>query len=114
MADELALEKWFRVNQLTGFYGNLLTDRQRTMIKLYYEEDYSLGEIAEYCDISRQAVHDNINRASEALEDYEEKLQLYARSKQRLELLDKLKEAISTRDEDKEKEYLDALYEMER
>ena len=31
---------------LLDCYGTLLTDRQRQMIQLYYDEDLSLGEIA--------------------------------------------------------------------
>lgn len=37
-------------------------------------EDFSLSEIGEFLQISRQAVHDNIHRAEEALTLYEEKL----------------------------------------
>ncbi|MFR7472294.1 MAG: sigma factor-like helix-turn-helix DNA-binding protein [Ruminococcus sp.] len=41
---------------LLDCYGTLLTDRQRQMIQLYYDEDLSLGEIAQIIGISRQAV----------------------------------------------------------
>ena len=43
---------------LLDCYGTLLTDRQRQMIQLYYDEDLSLGEIAQIIGISRQAVRD--------------------------------------------------------
>lgn len=45
-------------------------------MKLYYGDDYSLGEIAEAFGISRQAVYDNIRRSETILNDYEEKLHL--------------------------------------
>ena len=61
------LAKVMRVNQLLGFYGGLLTDKQQAMLGLYYEEDFSLAEIADHYDISRQAVRDNLKRAEARL-----------------------------------------------
>lgn len=45
-------------------------------MELYYADDFSLGEIAEEYEVSRQAVYDNIKRTSKILEDYE-KLHLF-------------------------------------
>ena len=39
--------KNLRVSTLLDFYGNMLTDKQRDLIELYYNEDLSLSEIAE-------------------------------------------------------------------
>lgn len=61
---------------LYDFYGKLLTPKQREVMRLYYEEDLSLGEIAEELKISRQAVHDILRRSEQALEKYEKKLGL--------------------------------------
>lgn len=71
------LEKTTRVNLLYDFYGNLLTKKQQLFIELYYENNFSLREIADEYNISRQAVFDLINRAVETLEQFERKLQLY-------------------------------------
>ncbi len=57
-------------------YGGLLTDKQQQALALTYNEDYSLGEIAELLGISRQAVFDNLRRAEALLENYEAKLGL--------------------------------------
>lgn len=84
------LAKVMRVNQLLGFYGGLLTDKQQAMLNLYYEEDFSLAEIADHYDISRQAVRDNLKRAEQTLEHYEDQLHLLARREARLALLDQL------------------------
>lgn len=74
----MELEKNERVNDLFEFYSPLLTKKQFEYIQLYYADDYSLGEIAENFSVSRQAVYDNIKRTERALEDYENKLHLYA------------------------------------
>ncbi|MCW6653364.1 YlxM family DNA-binding protein [Aerococcaceae bacterium NML191292] len=86
------LAKTVRMNQLFGFYQTLLTDKQQQMLQLYYEEDYSLAEIADYYSISRQAVHDNLKRAEKLLEEYESNLQLLERRHKRVKLLAQLLE----------------------
>lgn len=73
---QLILGKFERMALLSDFYGNLLTERQQEVIRFYYEQDLSLGEIAEHLKISRQAVHDILKRAERALEHYEQKLRL--------------------------------------
>ena len=72
----MELEKTLMMNTLFSFYGPLLTKKQQEYMQFYYGEDYSLGEIAEDFDISRQAVYDNIKRSEAILLDYEEKLHL--------------------------------------
>ena len=63
-----------RVGKLFSFYGSLLTDKQQEFVELYYYHDWSLGEIAQKKDISRQAVFDNLKRAEATLEEYEDEL----------------------------------------
>ena len=64
---------------LFDFYGPLLTDRQRTLLSLYCEEDFSLSEIAAQEGISRQGVCDAVHRAVRQLEAYERQLGLLER-----------------------------------
>lgn len=61
-------------------YGALLTPRQRRLLRLYYEDDLSLGEIAARMRVSRQAVHDGIRRALSAMERLEGALGLTGRA----------------------------------
>jgi len=61
------------MNLLYDFYGQLLTNRQRNFIELYYGQNLSLGEIAGEFDVTRQAVHDTLKRADQLLEKYEVK-----------------------------------------
>jgi predicted DNA-binding protein YlxM (UPF0122 family) len=67
---------------LFDYYGGMLTEKQRTMFDLYYNQDYSLAEIAELSGISRQGVHDAIARAEHTLRDLEEKTGAIARAEQ--------------------------------
>ena len=73
----MELEKNNRMNYLISFYENLLTSKQKEYIEEYYVDDFSLSEIAENYQVSRQAVHDNIQRTEKILEEYESKLHLY-------------------------------------
>ncbi len=61
---------------LKDFYGPLLTLNQQELLGLYYEDDWSLSEIAENRGTSRQAVYDVLKRAETSLLEYEERLGL--------------------------------------
>lgn len=64
---------------LFDFYGELLTQKQQEVYQQVVLEDYSLSEVAEQMQISRQGVHDMIRRCRNALEEYEGKLHLVER-----------------------------------
>ena len=58
---------------LFDYYGDLVTDRQRSCLDLRYNQDLSLGEIAQELGVSRQGVYDNLSRAEALLRNMEEK-----------------------------------------
>lgn len=91
----MTLLKTTRINFLFDFYQSLLTDKQRTYMKLYYLEDLSLGEIADEFGISRQAVYDNVRRTETMLEDYEVKLDLFSKFQQRMEIIENMESLIT-------------------
>lgn len=64
------------------YYGELLSERQRGVLSLYYNEDWSLSEIADETGLSRQGVHDQIRRGTARLSELEEALALSARDRQ--------------------------------
>ena len=73
-------EKDLRVSILLDYYAPMLTDKQKDVIDLYYNEDLSLSEIAEHEGITRQGVRDSIKRGEQTLYDMEEKFHLAERS----------------------------------
>ena len=68
------MAKNLQIAVLLDYYGDLLTEKQRDFISLYYDEDLSLSEIAENEGITRQGVRDAIKRAETLLFEMEEKL----------------------------------------
>ena len=67
---------------LYDYYGDLLTERQKTCFDLYYNQDLSLAEIAQELEVSRQGVYDNLSRAEATLRNMEEKTGCVRRSTQ--------------------------------
>lgn len=90
----MELEKTLKMNMLFSFYGNLLSTKQAQYMSEYYEEDYTLAEIADNYGVSRQAVYDSIKRAEEALENYENKMHLIAEFNNRRHALKKVRQYI--------------------
>ena len=88
----MEIEKTNRMNALFEFYAALLTDKQMNYIELYYADDYSLAEIAEEFNVSRQAIYDNIKRTEKILEDYEMKLHMYSDYIVRSQIFDQIME----------------------
>jgi hypothetical protein len=73
------MDKIFEQALLYDFYGELLTEHQRSVYEDVVYNDMSLGEIASENGISRQGVHDMIKRCDKILQNYESKLHLVER-----------------------------------
>lgn len=73
------MAKNMEIALLLDFYGEMLTEKQKDMVELYYNDDLSLSEIAENAGISRQGVRDSIKRAEGQLLEMEERLGLVRR-----------------------------------
>ena len=72
-------EKNLEIAFLLDFYGEVLSERKRTVLDYYYNLDLSLAEIASEIGISRQGVRELIKKAEEELTFYEDKLGLAKR-----------------------------------
>lgn len=85
-----------KLNLLYDYYGDFLTEKQREIFELYYQNDLSLGEIAENSGVTRQGVHDTLRRSQEILNNFEEKLGMikkhFKRKQEIEEILKALKE----------------------
>lgn len=73
------MPKNLQITVLFDFYGDMLTDKQKEVVDLYYNEDLSLAEIAADSGITRQGVRDSIKRAESTLLELEERLGLAKR-----------------------------------
>lgn len=70
------MPKNLEISILLDYYGQMLTEKQREVAQLYYNEDLSLAEIAQFANITRQGVRDSIKRAEGTLLEMEERLGL--------------------------------------
>jgi len=77
----MIIDESMKVISLIDTYGELLTDKQLTIIKSYYFDNLTLSEIAECHNISRQAVRDSLSQSIRILNDYENKLLFIKKSK---------------------------------
>ncbi len=97
------MEKIFKQALLYDFYGELLTEHQRSIYEDAVYNDMSLGEIAQEYGISRQGVHDLIKRCDKILQDYEDKLQLvnkFTHAKDKVGKIMELVEELEPKDAD--------------
>ena len=94
-------EKDLKVALLLDFYGDVLSDRNRRMMELYYADDLSLSEIADSEGISRQGVRHILKTAEEDLRFFEERLGLaaqFAALKKTAEEMEELADELSRLD----------------
>lgn len=116
-SDQALLAKTTRMNLLFDCYEQLLTDRQRTYMKYYFHDDYSLGEIAAEFAVSRQAVYDQIKRTESLLEQYEGKLGLLEKYEERQRVIQEIRttvQRLSDRDRSLLERWLLRLEELDR
>lgn len=66
--------KNLEISYLLDFYGDVLTDKQRDVMEQYYNDDFSLSEIADNFGITRQGVRDAIKRGEGTILELEEKV----------------------------------------
>lgn len=73
---DVMFEKDLNVGYLLDFYGDVLSERHRSIMEMYYSDDLSLAEIAENEGISRQGIRHIIKKCEEELRFLEERLGL--------------------------------------
>lgn len=65
---------------LVDLYGQVLSERKRELLDYYYNEDYSLSEIAEITGISRQGIRESVKKSETELRELDASLQLVKRT----------------------------------
>ncbi|MBO5281840.1 MAG: YlxM family DNA-binding protein [Lachnospiraceae bacterium] len=103
------MEKIYQQALLYDFYGELLTEHQRSIYEDAVCNDLSLGEIAQERGISRQGVHDLIRRCDRILQEYEAKLHLVEKFVNARESVEKI---IALTEEETEASQPDRLQEI--
>lgn len=78
------------IADLLDLYGDMLTEKQKDVMELYYDQDLSLAEIAEHEEITRQGVRDSIKRGEAYLLELEEKLHFAEKFKRLVEVTDEI------------------------
>lgn len=85
----------FEMVLLFDTYGGMLTEKQCQYLDLRYNQDMSLGEIAQMQGVSRQAVFDNLTRTEMQLRHMEEKIGCLRRDRIEKAATERISEAIS-------------------
>ena len=84
------MSKNLAIADLLDLYGDMLTEKQKDVMELYYDQDLSLAEIAEHEEITRQGVRDSIKRGEAYLLELEEKLHFAEKFRRLVEVTDEI------------------------
>lgn len=94
---------------LLDIYGELLTEKQRISMELFYNNDYSLAEIGEDLEISRQGVHENIKQGTDKIKKLESVLKINEKRLQLKKACDKMKDHLEKEEMDDAARQLDII-----
>lgn len=89
------MDQVYETLMLLDFYGQLLTERQFEIMDLHYNHDYSLAEISEQLEISRQGVHDGVRKGKALLIKYEQKLGIVERFRSQKKVIGDILESLN-------------------
>lgn len=105
-------QKNVEIGYLLDFYGELLSERRRTVLDLYYNEDMSLSEIGDTLNISRQGVRDLILKSGAELLLFEEKLGMAKKFRCLCECADRAEEIVLDLPQEKSESLLTIVNEI--
>ena len=94
------MEQQLYITILYDYYKELLTEKQQVYFEDYYFNNFTLSEISENYNISRNAVHKQLKEITNKLEEYEKKLKLYDKSQIIKKLIKNIDEKIKTKIEE--------------
>ena len=102
------LEEKIEISILLNLYGNLLTETQKNYMDLYYNQDYSLSEIGDNENITRQAVRTILVKSKRKLYEYEQKLKFMEKENNIKKLIEKIQ---NSKNDSEKQRYLKRLRE---
>ena len=76
------------LNDLFDIYQNLLSEHEKGVFQEYYQEDFSLKEIAENFMVTRNAIYKTLKTVENKLISYEEKLRFYQKRREILKAVE--------------------------
>lgn len=82
------LNKRLELTNLYQIYNLLLTSKQCQIFEMYYEDDYSINEICEILQITKNGVYNSLKQTEKKLIDFEQKLQINAKYETNVQLLE--------------------------
>lgn len=88
------MAKDLEMGYLLDFYGEVLTPKQREMLRQYYNDDLSLSEIGDNFGITRQGARDAIKHGESSLIELEEKVGFAKRYRTMQQTLEELEQMV--------------------
>ncbi len=88
------MKELVKYSKLLEFYRPLFTKTQLKYLDLYFNNDYSLQEIAEEFSVSKVAIHDTISKSKNYLNKLENDFKLLKKYEQRQKLYKKINDSI--------------------
>lgn len=80
--DKKDLENRNQIILLIDVYGDLLTEKQKRILELYFFDDLSLVEISKINNSSRQSILYSINKSIDQLKIFEEKMKILEKDRE--------------------------------
>lgn len=80
--DKKDLENRNQIILLIDVYGELLTEKQKRILELYFFDDLSLVEISKINNSSRQSILYSINKSIDQLKIFEEKMKILEKDRE--------------------------------
>lgn len=75
----MKLNERLEIIELYEIYKQLLTAKQANIFEMYYDDDYSINEICEILDITKNGVYNSLKQTEKKLFDFEQKLEINQR-----------------------------------
>ncbi len=82
------LNKRLELTNLYQIYNLLLTSKQCQIFEMYYEDDYSINEICEILQITKNGVYNSLKQTEKKLIDFEQKLQINTKYETNIQILE--------------------------